>query len=85
MLKKFQVAGAALAFLGAQSVAGAAPVSSNHVVASKGQVVCDPRGCRSVKTGCRLEYKTGIAGGPVPTGGNVEVCPSQRSGVASAS
>ena len=42
--------------------------------ASKGLMVCDSRGCRHIRKGCHLEYRLGIKGGPVPTGGNVEIC-----------
>jgi len=66
-----------LAVLGGKSTAVAAPTPARHAVTATGQVLCDARGCRPVKSGCRLEYRTGIAGGAVPTGGNVEICPRQ--------
>ena len=76
MIDNFRVASAVilLAGLSGQNAASAAPISSNHALVSKRQIVCDLKGCRPVKDGCQLEYRTGIAGGPVPTGGNVEVC-----------
>jgi uncharacterized caspase-like protein len=40
-----------------------------------GQVVCDRAGCRSVASGCHVEFKTTAQGGPVEGGGgNVQVC-----------
>jgi len=79
MMKKFLAANAVmlLAVLSEQNAAIAAPISSHNTLATTGHVVCYTRGCRQVRKGCRLEYRTGIAGGPVPTGGNVEVCPHQ--------
>ena len=67
-----------IATQGQPIVANAASTSSPDApalaFASKGQMVCDSRGCRQIRKGCHLEYRLGIKGGPVPTGGNVEVC-----------
>ncbi|HWL19811.1 MAG TPA: caspase family protein [Bradyrhizobium sp.] len=40
-----------------------------------GQIVCDSGGCRTVRRGCHLEYRTLAQGGPREGGGgNVEIC-----------
>ncbi|MBR1244746.1 caspase family protein [Bradyrhizobium sp. AUGA SZCCT0240] len=41
---------------------------------ASGQVVCDQSGCRSASAGCRVEFRTFEAGGPYPSGGNIQVC-----------
>jgi hypothetical protein len=85
MLKTVAIAGALLFATGVDGErkgAAAAPMSSppspseatRAKLEAKREVVCDKLGCRLVKKGCRIEYRTGIAGGPVPTGGNVEIC-----------
>lgn len=74
MIKRVTIG--ALLLIAAQSqpiVANAASPDAS-ASASKGQMVCDSRGCRQIRKGCHLEYRLGIKGGPVPTGGNVEVC-----------
>jgi hypothetical protein len=39
-----------------------------------GQIVCGDVGCRAVTRGCHLEYRSFNAGGPYPSGGNIEIC-----------
>jgi len=39
-----------------------------------GQILCGDVGCRPVTRGCHLEYRSFSAGGPYPSGGNIEIC-----------
>ncbi|QWG18215.1 caspase family protein [Bradyrhizobium sediminis] len=42
---------------------------------SSGQIVCDSVGCRPVKSGCHIEFRTTAQGGPYEGGGgNVQIC-----------
>jgi uncharacterized caspase-like protein len=42
---------------------------------STGQIVCSSIGCRAVRRGCHIEYRTTAQGGPREGGGgNVEIC-----------
>jgi uncharacterized caspase-like protein len=43
--------------------------------AGSGQIVCSSIGCRAVRRGCHIEYRTTAQGGPREGGGgNVEIC-----------